>query len=116
MKINVSLTKEQARAVLGAELSVGHGIRRSQALTEAERRIKDAIRAEIDDPFRCICDPDVLFEPPDPRPVAVEGCPAHQFRRAAQQFALRLAAETDEPAAGSTEVRQAHTEETPDAR
>lgn len=41
-----------------------------------------------DDPFRCICDPDDLFEPPDPRPRAVEGCPAHRARRAAQQFAL----------------------------
>ena len=40
--------------------------------------------------FRCICDPDDIFDPPDPRPVAVEGCPAHRFRRLAQQFALNL--------------------------
>jgi hypothetical protein len=40
-----------------------------------------------DDPFRCICDPDELFEAHDPRPLAVEGCPAHQARRAAQLFA-----------------------------
>lgn len=46
-----------------------------------------------DERFRCICDPDDLFDPPGPRPRAVEGCPAHQFRRAAQQFALRLEAE-----------------------
>jgi hypothetical protein len=43
-----------------------------------------------DAPFRCICDPDDIFDPPDPRPVAVEGCPAHQARYAAQQFELRL--------------------------
>lgn len=36
--------------------------------------------------FRCICDPNVLFDPPDPRPVAVEGCPAHVARRSAQQL------------------------------
>jgi hypothetical protein len=42
-----------------------------------------------DDPFRCICDPDVIFEPPDPRPVAVEGCLAHQARRAYQQLVIR---------------------------
>lgn len=42
-----------------------------------------------DDPFRCICDPDDLFDPPDRRPYAVEGCPAHQARRAAQQYILR---------------------------
>lgn len=45
------------------------------------------------DEFRCICDPDDLFEPPDPRPVAVEGCPAHRFRRAAQLLALSFAAD-----------------------
>lgn len=50
MKITISLTKEQARAVLAADLSVGYGIRRSAALTEAERRIKDAIRVKIDQP------------------------------------------------------------------
>jgi hypothetical protein len=49
------------------------------------------------DKFRCICDPDDIFEPPDPRPVAVEGCPAHRFRRAAQQMALQLAAEPPHP-------------------
>lgn len=44
MQVTVTLTKEQARAVLAAELSVGYGIRRSAALTEAEKRIKHAIR------------------------------------------------------------------------
>jgi hypothetical protein len=37
--------------------------------------------------FRCICDPDDLFEPPDPTPRAVEGCPAHRARRAYQKWA-----------------------------
>ena len=38
--------------------------------------------------LQCICDPTDIFDPPDPRPVAVEGCPAHKARRAAQQFFL----------------------------
>lgn len=42
------------------------------------------------DDFCCICDPDDLFEPPNPTPRAVEGCPAHRARRAAQLFAERL--------------------------
>lgn len=51
-----------------------------------------------DDPFRCICDPDVIFEPPDPKPVAVEGCPAHRARRAYQQYVIReLAADPVTP-------------------
>jgi hypothetical protein len=58
------------------------------------------------DPFRCICDPDNLFDPPDPRPVAVEGCPAHQFRRAAQQLALRLDADHRARLAADTENRR----------
>jgi hypothetical protein len=44
----------------------------------------------IDDKFRCICDPDDLFAPPDPRPRVVEGCLAHQARGVVQQFELRL--------------------------
>lgn len=39
------------------------------------------------DRFRCICDPDDVFEPPDPTPRAVEGCPAHKARRAYQLWA-----------------------------
>jgi hypothetical protein len=39
------------------------------------------------DEFRCICDPTDVFEPPDPTPRAVEGCPAHRARRAYQQLA-----------------------------
>ncbi|SNY28969.1 hypothetical protein [Paractinoplanes atraurantiacus] len=39
--------------------------------------------------FRCICNPDDLFRPPNPIPRAVEGCPAHKARYAAQQFADR---------------------------
>lgn len=60
-----------------------------------------------DDRFRCICDPDDLFDPPDPRPVAVEGCPAHRFRRAAQQLALSLA---DEAAGAEHQARLADEE------
>jgi hypothetical protein len=50
------------------------------------------------DPFRCICDPTDLFDPPDPRPRAVKGCPAHQARYAFQQWLLRnpAPAATDE--------------------
>jgi len=39
----------------------------------------DETPAETDDQFRCIC--------PAP-PVAVEGCPAHRFRYAAQQWLI----------------------------
>lgn len=45
------------------------------------------------DPFRCICDPDDIFDPPDPKPVAVEGCPAHHARRVYQQLELRVEAD-----------------------
>lgn len=38
--------------------------------------------------FRCICDPTDVFEPPDPTPRAVEGCPAHQARRVYQRWAV----------------------------
>jgi hypothetical protein len=38
------------------------------------------------DPFRCICDPDDIFDPPDPTPRAVEGCPAHRGRYVAQNW------------------------------
>jgi hypothetical protein len=38
--------------------------------------------------FRCICDPADVFDPPDPRPRAVEGCPAHRARRAYQRWAV----------------------------
>lgn len=41
------------------------------------------------DEFRCICDPDDVFDPPDPTPRAVEGCPAHRARRVYQQWAER---------------------------
>lgn len=43
----------------------------------------------MDGEFRCICDPNDLFDPPDPRPRAVAGCPAHRARRAAQRFIER---------------------------
>lgn len=41
------------------------------------------------DEYRCICDPNDLFDPPRPTPRAVDGCPAHRARRAAQQLAER---------------------------
>lgn len=37
--------------------------------------------------YVCICDPDDIFDPPDPRPRAVEGCTAHRARRVAQRYA-----------------------------
>ncbi len=51
MKIEVLLTGRQADAVLRAELSAGHGVRRSLDLVEAERRIKAAIRTPAADPL-----------------------------------------------------------------
>lgn len=51
----------------------------------------------MSDPFRCICDPDDIFDPPDPRPRAVEGCPAHRARRVAQQFELHAPVKVDAP-------------------
>lgn len=46
--------------------------------------------------FQCICDPSVLFDPPHPTPVAVEGCLAHRARRAYQLFAKELEREGEE--------------------
>ncbi|GAA0720054.1 hypothetical protein GCM10010199_25210 [Dactylosporangium roseum] len=40
------------------------------------------------DQFRCICDPADVFDPPDPTPRAVEGCPAHRVRRVYQRWAV----------------------------
>jgi hypothetical protein len=39
------------------------------------------------DDLQCICDPTDAFDPPDPTPRAVEGCPAHRARLACQQLA-----------------------------
>lgn len=57
-----------------------------------------------DDDFRCTCDPNGLFDPPDPRPRAVAGCPAHRARRAAQQAIERSLAEDagQDPAVGES--------------
>lgn len=55
--------------------------------------------------YHCICDPNDLFEETSPIPVAVEGCPAHRARRAAQQLHLRLS---------TTERRICGTEHEPD--
>lgn len=43
MKVELSLTQREAEAVLRAELSVGHGVRRSQDLLSAEGKLRDAI-------------------------------------------------------------------------
>lgn len=41
------------------------------------------------DEFRCICDPNDVFDPAEgPTPYAVEGCPAHRARRAYQQWCI----------------------------
>ncbi len=53
-----------------------------------------------DDSFRCICDPGDLFDPPGLHPVAVEGCPAHHARRAAQLFVRRLDARAADAPSG----------------
>lgn len=45
--------------------------------------------------LRCICDPTDMFEPPNPTPRAVEGCPAHRARRAYQQWAAEQPEGTD---------------------
>jgi hypothetical protein len=37
--------------------------------------------------LRCICDPTDLFDPPDPTPRVVAGCPAHGARGAYQRWA-----------------------------
>lgn len=41
----VALTKAEREAVARAQLTVGHGVRRSKALVSAERKLHDAIRA-----------------------------------------------------------------------
>jgi hypothetical protein len=46
MEVSVKLTRAQALAVLNCDgFSNGHGVRKSQALTQAEDRIVDAIQA-----------------------------------------------------------------------
>lgn len=36
--------------------------------------------------FACLCDPSDVFEPPDPKPRVVAGCPSHKARGAYQRF------------------------------
>ena len=43
MKLVLTLTQREAEAVMRAELSVGYGVRRSQALRSAEMKIRHAI-------------------------------------------------------------------------
>lgn len=42
---------------------------------------------------KCLCDPSDPFEPPDPTPRVVDGCPAHRARRAYQRWADEQRAE-----------------------
>lgn len=48
LQVEATLTRVQAAAVLRAQLSAGHGVRRSADLVEAERRIKDAVRLSVE--------------------------------------------------------------------
>jgi hypothetical protein len=43
MKVELTLTKREAEAILRAHFSVGHGIRRSMALQLAEHKLRAAI-------------------------------------------------------------------------
>lgn len=47
VRIEVTLTRAQAAAILRSYLSGGHGVRRSAALIEAEQRLMDAIRSAV---------------------------------------------------------------------
>ncbi len=44
------------------------------------------LKPDIPLQFACICDPDDVFEPPDPKPRVVDGCPSHRARRAYQRY------------------------------
>jgi hypothetical protein len=46
--VSLTLNRRQAAAILGAELSAGYGVRRSAALVEAGRRLKDAVQRALD--------------------------------------------------------------------
>jgi hypothetical protein len=48
VRVTLALTRRQANAILAAELSVGHGVRRSRDLVAAERRLMEAVRAGVD--------------------------------------------------------------------
>ncbi len=45
VRVTLALTRRQANAILAAEFTVGHGVRRSRDLEAAERRLMDAVRA-----------------------------------------------------------------------
>lgn len=47
VRVTLALTRRQANAILAAELSAGHGVRRSRDLVAAERRLMDAVQAGI---------------------------------------------------------------------
>ena len=47
VEIRVKLSEREAEAVLRAEFSVGHGVRRSQALQLAEFKLHSAIIREL---------------------------------------------------------------------
>jgi hypothetical protein len=48
VRVEVTLTRLQAAAVLRAELSAGHGVRRSANLIDAERRLHAAVRLALE--------------------------------------------------------------------
>lgn len=43
MRVELRLSKREAQALLRAELSSGHGVRRSQDLQRAEFKIREAV-------------------------------------------------------------------------
>jgi hypothetical protein len=47
MRVELSLSKRQAEAILRAELSVGYGVRRPVALQAAEFKLREAIVAAL---------------------------------------------------------------------
>jgi hypothetical protein len=48
VKVEMNLTTAEAVAILSAELSRGHGVRRSKALVSAEGKLRAAILANAD--------------------------------------------------------------------
>lgn len=59
--------------------------------------------------YHCICNPEDIFEPPDPRPIAVEGCPAHKVRRLVQQKIKEWERETMAESVHGQEMEESNT-------
>jgi hypothetical protein len=86
--LNQAAAVEEFRRVRHGDVAAGWDAELCKAawkLAEATDRAYPKASAGPEE-FRCICDPSDLFDPPDPQPRAVAGCPAHRARRAAQQF------------------------------